>query len=123
STVEEGIKKVLRERHKVHPEDYNAFGSENLEKEFGQINGLFTGISIFVWIVGSGTLLAGVIGVSNIMLIIVKERTKEIGVRKALGATPWSIIGLVMQEAVVITAFSGYIGILLGTVIIETLGH
>ncbi len=86
SLVEEEIKRVLRERHKVHPEDVNALGSENLQKEFGQINGLFNGISIFVWIVGTGTLLAGVIGVSNIMLIIVKERTKEIGVRKSAGS-------------------------------------
>lgn len=121
--VEEGIKEVLRNRHKVHPEDVNALGSENLEKEFGQINGLFSGISIFVWIVGTGTLMAGVIGVSNIMLIIVKERTKEIGVRKALGATPFSIISLILQESIVITAFAGYLGILLGTIIVESLGH
>ena len=121
--VEEGIKQVLRERHKVHPDDGNALGSENLEKEFGQINGLFSGISIFVWIVGTGTLMAGVIGVSNIMLIIVKERTKEIGIRKALGATPLSIISLILQESIFITAFAGYMGIFLGTVIIESLGH
>ena len=121
--VEEGIKAVLRERHIVHPDDVNAFGSENLEKEFGQIRGLFSGISIFVWIVGTGTLLAGVIGVSNIMLIIVKERTKEIGVRKALGATPLSIVSLIMQESIFLTAFAGYVGIFLGTVIIETLAY
>ena len=123
ATVEEGIKKVLKERHKVHPEDMNALGSENLQKEFGQINGLFTGISVFVWIVGIGTLLAGVIGVSNIMLIIVKERTKEIGVRKALGATPWSIISLILQESIIITAFAGYAGIFFGTLIIESIGY
>ena len=122
-TVEEGIKKVLKERHKIHPDDVNALGSENLQKEFGQVSGLFTGISIFVWIVGIGTLLAGVIGVSNIMLIIVKERTKEIGVRKALGATPLSIISLIIQESIVITAFAGYMGIFFGTLIIESLGH
>lgn len=121
--VEEGIKQVLRDRHKVHPEDLNALGSENLEKEFGQITGLFSGISIFVWIVGTGTLIAGVIGVSNIMLIIVKERTKEIGIRKALGATPLSIISLILQESIIITAFAGYVGIFLGTLIIESLGH
>lgn len=121
--VEEGIKKVLRERHKVHPEDMNALGSANLEKEFGQVRGLFSGISIFVWIVGTGTLMAGVIGVSNIMLIIVKERTKEIGIRKALGATPFSIISLIIQESIVITAFAGYLGIFFGTLIVETIGH
>lgn len=121
--VEEGIKKALREYHRVHPEDNNAFGSNNLEEEFGQINGLFAGISLFVWVVGLGTLLAGVIGVSNIMLIIVKERTREIGVRKALGATPVSIIALILQESISITAFSGYMGILLGTITIEALRY
>src|SRR5690606_12846755 len=87
----------------------------------GQINGLFAGISIFVWIVGTGTLFAGVIGVSNIMLIIVKERTKEIGIRKALGATPLSIISLILQESIIITSFSGYMGILLGTLAVESI--
>ena len=123
SVVEERIKEVLRARHKIHPDDQNALGSENLQKEFGQITGLFSGISIFVWIVGIGTLMAGVIGVSNIMLIIVKERTKEIGVRKALGATPLSIISLILQESIFITAFAGYMGILLSTLIIESLGY
>lgn len=121
--VEAGIKETLQEFHKVHPEDKNAFGSENLEEEFGQITGLFAGISLFVWIVGTGTLIAGVIGVSNIMLIIVKERTKEIGIRKALGATPFSIISIILQESIFITAFSGYMGILLGTIIIEALSY
>lgn len=122
SQVEENIRRVLGETHRIHPEDKNALGSNNLEEEFGQINGLFAGISIFVWIVGTGTLLAGVIGVSNIMLIIVKERTKEIGIRKALGATPFSIVSLILQESVIITALSGYMGILLGTLVIESLG-
>lgn len=122
SEVEKNIRKVLGDTHRIHPEDQNALGSNNLEEEFGQINGLFAGISIFVWIVGTGTLLAGVIGVSNIMLIIVKERTKEIGIRKALGATPFSIISLILQESVIITSLSGYVGILLGTLVIESLG-
>ena len=122
SQVEQNIRSVLGEAHRIHPEDINALESNNLEEEFGQINGLFAGISIFVWIVGTGTLLAGVIGVSNIMLIIVKERTKEIGIRKALGATPFSIISLILQESVIITSLSGYMGILLGTLVIESLG-
>ena len=120
--VEDQIKTLLKERHKVHPDDVDALGSENLAKEFGQIYGLFNGISVFNWIVGIGTLLAGVIGISNIMLIIVKERTKEIGIRKSIGATPFSIISLIMQESIFLTSIAGYIGIVAGTFIIEMVG-
>ncbi len=119
SQVEENIKKVLMEIHDVNPKDVGALGSENLEKDYNQVMGLFKGISIFNWIVGIGTLLAGIIGVSNIMLIIVKERTKEIGIRKSIGATPLSIITLIIQESVVITAIAGYIGLILGTFLME----
>lgn len=119
SQVEKDIKAVLMERHKVHPEDISAVGSNNLQKEFSQINGLFTGISAFMWLVGIGTLVAGVIGVSNIMLIIVKERTQEIGIRKALGATPLSIISLILQESIFITAIAGYVGLICGIFLLE----
>lgn len=85
--VEEKVKNLLRRRHTIHPNDQRAFGSNNVEKEFIQINNLFIGIAGLIWIVGTGTLLAGIIGVSNIMLFIVKKRTKEIGIQRALGAS------------------------------------
>ena len=122
SVVEKEITDILKKRHRIHPEDDNALGSYNLEEEFQEMMGLFRGIAIFVWIVGTGTLLAGVIGVSNIMLIIVKERSKEIGIRKSLGATPISIISLILQESIFITAIAGYIGIFLGTLLLEGIG-
>lgn len=118
STVEDEIISILKARHKISPEDQQAIGSFNLEKEFLKISGLFNGIRWFLWIVGIGTLMAGVVSVSNVMLITVKDRTREIGVRKALGATPWSIISLILLESVFITTLSGYIGLLFGTLLI-----
>jgi putative ABC transport system permease protein len=114
SVVEEKCMKLLAQRNNVAPEDEQAFGHFNLEKEFKKMNGLFLGIRILIWIVGTGTLLAGVIGVSNIMLIIIKERTKEIGVQRAIGATPWHIISQVITESVTLTAIAGSFGLVLG---------
>lgn len=118
ATIEEA-KTILKERHSIHPADDQAIGSVSFQKEFGKVFGLFTGIKIFIWFVGLGTLLAGVIGVSNIMLIIIKERIKEIGIRKSLGATPGKIISLIMQESVFITLAAGYGGLIIGLGLVE----
>ena len=121
--MEPKIRSVLKELNDIHPEDPQGIGGFNLEEEYQQVQALFLGIKIFLWFVGIGTLLAGIIGVSNIMLIIVKERTKEIGIRKALGATPRSIVGMILTESVFITSLSGYLGILCGTFLIGGLSH
>ncbi|MDO8896243.1 MAG: ABC transporter permease [Bacteroidales bacterium] len=123
SVVEEKAIKLLKERHKVAPEDKRAVGFFNLDKEFRQMNGLFAGISGLIWIVGTGTLLAGVIGISNIMLVIVKERTKEIGIMRALGATPAKVIGQIVTESVFLTTLAGYSGLVLGVAIIELINR
>jgi putative ABC transport system permease protein len=123
SVVEEKAMKLLAERNHVAPEDEQAFGHFNLEKEFKKMTGLFLGIRILIWIVGTGTLLAGVIGVSNIMLIIIKERTKEIGIQRALGATPWKIISQVITESVTLTAMAGSFGLVLGVFLLEMLNN
>ena len=123
SVIEEKVRALLSERHKVAPDDAQAIGSFNSQKEFGKISGLFLGISGLIWFVGIVTLLAGVIGVSNIMLIVVKERTKEIGVRKALGATPWSIVVQLVQESTLLTASAGYVGLVVGIALLELSGY
>lgn len=117
--VEEDVKKYLAEIKKVSPDDVGVFGSFNLQNEFEKVQGLFTGIAVFSWVVAIGTIMAGAIGVGNIMLIVVKERTREIGLRKALGATPGSIVGMIVQESIFITAFAGYLGLVMGVLLLE----
>jgi putative ABC transport system permease protein len=119
SVVEEKVKDIVKKRHSVSPTDVQAIRSINIEKQFMQMRGLFIGINILTWIVGIGTLLAGVIGVSNIMLVIVKERTREIGVQRALGARPVTIITQVMLESVALTTVAGYIGLSAGVGLLE----
>lgn len=119
SEVEKKVKDLMKKRHHIHPDDDRAVGSWNMEKEFNKFNNLFMGINILVWIVGTGTLFAGVVGVSNIMLIVVKERTKEIGIQRAIGATPANIMSQVIIEAVFLTTLAGYIGLVFGVAIIE----
>jgi len=117
--VEDKVRQVLAQRQKFAVEDEQAIGMNNNEEDYKRFQGLFDAIRLFVWVVGTGTLIAGIVGVSNIMLIIVKERTKEIGVRKAIGATPFSIVSLIIQESIVITAFSGYLGLLAGVGLLD----
>ncbi len=119
TVVEEKALRILRERHRVAPDDERAIGHFNLEKEFNQVTGLFAGIRVLVWIVGIGTLAAGVIGVSNIMLVIVRERTNEIGVRRGVGATPLAVMTQVVFEALVLTCGAGYLGLVAGVALIE----
>ena len=109
---------VIKERHSIHPDDDRAIGNFDLYEEFSKINGLFIALKAVAYFVGTLVLLSGIIGISNIMLIVVKERTNEIGIRRALGATPWSIRGQVLMEAVFLTIISGMAGIALATGII-----
>jgi putative ABC transport system permease protein len=122
TVAEEKVLELLRSRHKVAPDDVRAFGHWNMEEEYEKIQGLFGGISILVWLVGIGTLAAGAIGVSNIMLIIVKERTKEIGIRRAVGARPTAIVAQIVLESVILTAAAGYAGLVGGIALMELVG-
>lgn len=116
--MEKRLKGFLKKRHQVHPDDTQAFGSFNLGEIFGKIFNFMKGLEFLTIIVGFLTLLAGVMAVSSILLITVKERTKEFGIRRALGAKPQQIISQILLESAVITFFSGLIGIILGTIIL-----
>ncbi len=113
--LERQVRGALMAHHRVSPDDKLAIGSFNMFVMFGKFQTFFLVLFVVSWVVGGATLLAGVVGVSNIMLITVKERTKEIGVRKALGATPISIIAMVMKESIVLTAIAGLFGVAAGT--------
>jgi len=123
SVIEEKTLALLAGRHDIHPDDKDAFGHFNLEEEFKQMKGLFTGISGLIWIVGIGTLLAGVIGISNIMLVIVKERTKEIGIQRAMGATPLNVMTQIITESVLLTSVAGYFGLVAGVGLVEGINY
>lgn len=112
--VEKEVKAVLRSNHRVHPEDERAFGAFNLGEIFNRIMGFANGITFLSLVVGVATILAGVIGIGNILLISVKERTKELGIRRALGATPREVRSQIILESVFLTMISGIVGIILG---------
>lgn len=122
SEMQTKILKVLKDRHRIHPDDNFAFGTNNNEENFAEYANVFSGINFLIWFVGTLTLVAGVIGISNIMLVIVKERTKEIGIRRALGARPVSVVSQIILEALVLTSLAGTIGIILGVWAVEYAG-
>lgn len=121
SLVGTKVKSLLKERHSIHPEDQRAFGSWNMEEEFSKMTGLFVGINGLTLIVGILTLIAGAIGVSNIMLVIVKERTKELGIRRAIGARPITVMKQVVLESITLTVVAGMLGVILGVWAMELL--
>lgn len=116
-------RELLARRHRFSPDDLRAIRVNNNLLQFTKVQEIFHWIAVFVWVVGVGTIFAGVVGVSNIMLISVKERTVEFGVRKALGATPWSIVWMVMEEAFLVTSLAGYSGLVSGALLVEVVNR
>jgi len=117
--IEEQIRATFARKLRFDVKDESALGLYNKLENYIQTMRIFQAIKIFIWIIGIGTLIAGIVGVSNIMLIVVKERTKEIGIRKAIGASPGSVISLILMESILITTIAGYIGLVLGTGLME----
>ena len=115
----EEVKEILAKKYRFDVKDNRALGGYNVLENFQETKAIFTGISIFVGIIGIFTIIAGIVGVSNIMIIVVKERTKEIGIRKAIGASPGSVVSLILQEAIIITAVAGFLGLLVGVGLLE----
>ncbi len=109
--IKESVFSFLKTRHRVHPSDERAYGHRDISEQFAKITGLFSILTVVGYFVGALILLSGIIGISNIMLIVVKERTKEIGVRRALGATPWNIKAQILQESLILTIVSGMAGV------------
>jgi putative ABC transport system permease protein len=117
--LEKKVVELTKRRHGVAPDDKRGINSFNMALPARNINGLFIGIDIFIWFVGLGTLTAGIVGISNIMIITVKERTREIGIRKALGATPFAIVSTLLLESTLVTGVAGYVGLFFGVALLE----
>ena len=118
----ENLQSYLQQAHTVAPDDNGAIDVWSAMEEAKRYYGLTGNIKLFFWFVGVCTIVAGVVGVSNIMLIVVKERTREIGIRKALGAKPWSIIGMILHESIFVTAISGFAGLIFSMSLLELVG-
>ena len=116
------LEKKLKERFTVAKNDQRAIRVFNMAMQNKGINQMTSVLGILILIIGMGTLIAGVVGISNIMIFIVKERTKEIGIRKALGASPKAIIAIILVESVVVTTIAGYVGLLAGVGVLEWAG-
>lgn len=119
SELQAQLKTLLAKKHRIHPDDDLAFGGFNVEEMFDLTNNLFLAINGLGWFVGILTLVAGAIGVSNIMLVIIRERTKEIGIRRSLGASPRSITTQIVLESLTLTVVAGYLGLLSGMLLLE----
>ena len=121
SDVASVMRAVIGRAHRVDPTDEKAITVFYTEVMFGMVESLFTGVNFLIWLVGIGTLLAGAIGVSNIMMVTVRERTTEIGIRRAIGATPRTILGQIVAESILLTAVAGMSGILFAVAILQLL--
>lgn len=119
SVVEDEVKSIIKAAHDISPDDQKAIGSFNMEKQFQIFESLFLGVDILIWIVGLGALFSGIVGISNIMLVTVRERTREIGVRRAIGAKPASIVSQILSESFILTAIAGFSGFLVGVSVLE----
>ncbi|GHS85470.1 ABC transporter ATP-binding protein [Bacteroidia bacterium] len=117
--ISSDVERIIKQLHKISPTDKKALDVFDLEKQFKIFDNLFVGINILIWIVGLGTLLAGIIGVSNIMMVTVNERTQEIGVRRALGAKPYQIIVQILSETALLTSIAGILGIAFGVLVLQ----
>lgn len=118
SSIIDGIKPILRKNHKIAPKDEEAIGSFDVQDMLKSMNYLFLGINALIWVVGIGTLIAGAVGISNIMLVIIRERTKEIGIQRAIGAGPRVIVSQILTESVFLTTIAGFIGLAFGTFVL-----
>ncbi|GAA4938380.1 ABC transporter permease [Algibacter agarivorans] len=116
------LTKALKKRKIVAPSDQRAIRVNNMAQRTKGIDMMTSGLGLLIIIIGLGTLIAGIVGISNIMIFIVKERTKEIGIRKALGASPKSIVSIILLESIIITAISGYVGLLIGVGVLKWIG-